>query len=121
MVDYTQLSPYSRFVDPLSSLAYHAITPPPPPSGHPLIVDYYTIVSQASAHSRGKHPCSSFQGSSFYTNIWIMSRVSAHADQNCDVCLSAHGRLSGTLRYFSCLTYIKDVSSSLPSPLSSSR
>ena len=29
-----------------------------------------------------------------------MSRVSTHAGQNRDVCLSAHGRLTGTLRYF---------------------
>ena len=29
----------------------------------------------------------------------IMSRVSTHAGQNRNVCLSAHGHLSGTLRY----------------------
>ena len=28
-----------------------------------------------------------------------MSRASAHAGQNHDVCLSVHGRLPGTLRY----------------------
>ena len=30
----------------------------------------------------------------------FISRVSAHRGQNCEVCLSAHGCLPGTLRYF---------------------
>ena len=39
------------------------------------------------------------QCSSFYTNMEIISRLSAHASQNHNVCLGAHGRLPGTLQY----------------------
>ena len=30
----------------------------------------------------------------------IMSRVNTHAGQSCNVCLSTHGRLPETLRYY---------------------
>ena len=53
----------------------------------------------------GKRPCTAFQGvnvaASIYTNIWNFdpSQVSAHAGQNHELCLSAHGCLPGTLLY----------------------
>ena len=58
-----------------------------------------TVVSRASAHSRvSAHvPGSLLQLP--YKHMKFISQVSAHAGQNRELCLSAHGRLPGTLRY----------------------
>ena len=60
-----------------------------------------TIVSRASAHSWVSTHVPNFKGSLLqlpYKHMEFISRVSAHAGQNRELCLSAHGRLPGTLR-----------------------
>ena len=69
-----------------------------------IILNMYgiTVVSWASAHSRVSAHVPNFKGSLLqlpYKHMEFISRVSAHAGQNCELCLSAHGRLPGTLRY----------------------
>ena len=61
-----------------------------------------TVVSRASAHSRVSAHVPNFKGSLLqlqYKHMEFISRVSAHTGQNLELCLSAHGRLPGTLRY----------------------
>ena len=65
-------------------------------------------MSRASARpllAVGKRPCTSFQG--VYVAAFIqtygsqvISQVSTHAGQNHELCLSTHGYLPGTLRYY---------------------
>ena len=67
-----------------------------------LWVHTHTVVSRARAHSRINAHVPNFKGSLLqlpYKHMEFISRVSAHAGQNCELCLSAHGRLPGTLRY----------------------
>ena len=45
----------------------------------------------------GKRPYSTFQGVNIAASMQFMSLVSAHVGQNCELCLSVHGRLPGTL------------------------
>ena len=62
----------------------------------------------------GKHPCTKFQGINVAASI-LASKIlygyyipgkNAHVDQNCELCLSAHGCLPGTLRYVGTCMYM---------------
>ena len=67
-----------------------------------LITNVYTVVSRASTHYRVSAHVPNFKGSLLqlpYKHMEFISRVSAHVGQNHELCLSAHGRLPGTLRY----------------------
>ena len=55
---------------------------------------WYTIVSQASTHSRvSKRPCTTFQEINVHVaaSIQVHGSYIAHAGQNHKLCLSAHG------------------------------
>ena len=70
------------------------------------------VVSRASAHAHVPH----FKGSLLYKCMEVISRVSRPC-RPCRpkslLCLSAHGRLPGTLRYFHYLTRMKQLMSTL--------
>ena len=71
------------------------------PASTGLISYGITIVSRASAHSRVSTHVPNFKGSLLqlpYKHMEFISWVSAHAGRNRELCLSAHGRLPGTLR-----------------------
>ena len=71
-------------------------------------VVWLCVVSRASAHSRVSAHVPNFKGSLLqlpYKHMEFISRVSTHAGRNRELCLSAHGRLPGTLRYIHVYMY----------------
>ena len=69
--------------------------------GFPLRLVNYRSVPGKRPPPGAKRPGTSFQGVNVatYGSMEVIPWVSAHVGQNCDLCLSAHGHLPGTLRY----------------------
>ena len=70
---------------------------------YPVCIPSSCIVHRSVPDKRplpGKCPCTTFQGTTvavLYKCVEFWSQVSVHAAQTCELCLSAHGRLPGTL------------------------